>query len=478
MSKKTKTIDELLEEALVLKEEQPFKIPNNWLWVRTKSTNEIVTGSTPPKKQSEYYGGDFPFVKPADLDQGNQVIEASEYLSEKGAKVSRKIPKDSTMVCCIGSIGKTGYSTIECTTNQQINSLVPNQEIVNPKFNYYQVLGQTYQNELWKRSSATTVSIINKGKMSIIPYVLPPLCEQKRIAEKVERLLGKIDEAKRLIDEAKETFELRQAAILDKAFRGELTEKWREDHSSNNRNIIARYIICNSKTLDGWELKSIMSIAAEEKYSTAIGPFGSNLKVSDYTTTGIPLIFVRNIRSSNYGLDSKFVSLEKAKELDAHSVKAGDILVTKMGDPPGDADICPEKIEKAIITADCIKLRVNNSIVNDKFVLYAIKSPRIQNAIRNRSKGVAQQKITLKIFNELEIPVPPLDEQAIIVQILDKRIELSEHALENINTVESNLDNLKISILAKAFSGKLGTNDPTEESAMELLKEVLQVQSS
>ena len=70
MSKKKKTVEELLEEALVTEEEQPYKVPDNWIWVRTETTNDIVTGSTQAKKQSEYYGGDFPFVKPADLEQG------------------------------------------------------------------------------------------------------------------------------------------------------------------------------------------------------------------------------------------------------------------------------------------------------------------------------------------------------------------------------------------------------------------------
>ena len=226
--KKQKSIEELLEEALVPEEEQPYIVPKNWVWTRTGITHEIVTGSTPSKKNNEYYGGNFPFVKPGDLDQKDSVTVASEYLTDKGKEVSRVIPKHSTLVCCIGSIGKVGFNLVECTTNQQINSLIPNKKVIYPKYTYYFSLSSVYQNLLSKSSSSTTVSIINKSKMSKLPFALPPLNEQKHIAEKVDRLFAKIDEAKRLIEEVKESFELRRAAILDKAFRGELTRSWRK----------------------------------------------------------------------------------------------------------------------------------------------------------------------------------------------------------------------------------------------------------
>lgn len=147
-----------------------------------------------------------------------------------------------------------------------------------------------------------------------------------------------------------------------------------------------------------------------------------------------------------------------------------------MGDPPGDSDICPDSIDKAIITADCIKFRVNSNFANNRYVMYAIKSPFVQNQIRKQSKGVAQQKITLKIFKELEIPVPAFDEQLKIVKILDKYMEDNESILSDINMTENSLEILKQSILSKAFRGELGTNDRNEEHAIELLKHLLQEQ--
>lgn len=81
----------MLEDALVPVDEQPYQIPENWCWTRIKHVSDVVTGSTPSKKHAEYYGGDFPFFKPADLEAGDNVVEATEYLSERRQKCIKKL---------------------------------------------------------------------------------------------------------------------------------------------------------------------------------------------------------------------------------------------------------------------------------------------------------------------------------------------------------------------------------------------------
>ena len=103
------TLEERLQVALVPESEQPYRVPGNWCWTYMEYVSDVITGSTPSKKKSEYYGGNFPFFKPPDLDFGRHIISASEYLSDIGKAVSRIIPKQSTVVCCIGSIGKCEF---------------------------------------------------------------------------------------------------------------------------------------------------------------------------------------------------------------------------------------------------------------------------------------------------------------------------------------------------------------------------------
>ncbi|MCY8783379.1 restriction endonuclease subunit S [Bacillus spizizenii] len=485
MSKKKKTIEELLEEAIVTEEEQAYEVPDNWIWVRTETTNDIVTGSTPAKKQSEYYGGDFPFVKPADLEQGSEVVHASEYLTDQGKAVSRIIPKESTMVCCIGSIGKVGFSTVECTTNQQINSLVPNKKMINPKFNYYQVLNGFYQNELWNRSSATTVSIINKGKMCLIPYVLPPLNEQKRIAEKVERLLSKIEEAKQLIEEAKETFELRRAAILDKAFRGELTRKWREENlekilissdqinsvGPNNKSIKATSLVPEASIPDTWKW-----VLSNELFSFITS--GSRGWAKYYSDDGDLFLRVGNLKHESIDIDltnRQNVSPPEGTESTRTLVQEGDILVSITADV-GRIAVVPKQFPKAYINQHIALARPSSGYCIE-YVAWFLSSRnggRLQ--FDRLQRGATKAGLGLNDVKNVWLPVPSLEEQYEIVRKIQSAFNKFEVAEKSLTNTLEVYEELKKSILGKAFRGELGTNDPSEENAIELLKEVLQEQ--
>ena len=180
-------------------EECPFAIPDNWCWTIFSSVCELITGSTPSKAHSEYYGGEFPFYKPSDLDAGRHVTVPSEYLSDKGKEVSRIIPEKSTAICCIGSIGKCGYIEREGTTNQQINTAVP-MRCLYSLYLYYYCNSKSFVDTLTEGSSAITISIVNKSKLGKMPISLPPLAEQKRIVAKIEELFAVLDSIKESLE--------------------------------------------------------------------------------------------------------------------------------------------------------------------------------------------------------------------------------------------------------------------------------------
>ena len=180
-------------------EECPFAIPHSWCWTIISSVCELITGSTPSKAHSEYYGGEFPFYKPSDLDAGRHVTVPSEYLSDKGKEVSRIIPEKSTAICCIGSIGKCGYIEREGTTNQQINTAVP-MRCLYSLYLYYYCNSKSFVDTLTEGSSAITISIVNKSKLGKMPISLPPLAEQKRIVAKIEELFSVLDSIKESLE--------------------------------------------------------------------------------------------------------------------------------------------------------------------------------------------------------------------------------------------------------------------------------------
>ena len=174
------------------------QLPDSWCWTTLGDVCELVTGSTPSKLHPEYYGGDFPFYKPTDLDAGRHVNIPSEFLTDEGKNVSRIIPVGSTAICCIGSIGKCGYIEKEGTTNQQINTAVPSKSL-SPLYLYYFCNSSYFIDELSADSSAITISIVNKSKLSKMLISLPPYNEQLRIVAKIEEFFAVLDEIHRLI---------------------------------------------------------------------------------------------------------------------------------------------------------------------------------------------------------------------------------------------------------------------------------------
>ena len=167
------------------------KLPKGWAWCRLGDIGEIITGNTPSKGEESFYGNDFPFFKPNDLDVG-KIKTSLDSLSVLGYKQAKKAPKNSILVTCIGSIGKTGITQVEGAFNQQINAIIPF-EYVSNYFIYYLMLSKKTQEQLNSKASATTIAILNKSKFENILIPLPPIAEQHRIVEKIETYFSFLD---------------------------------------------------------------------------------------------------------------------------------------------------------------------------------------------------------------------------------------------------------------------------------------------
>ena len=166
-------------------------MPEGWAWCKLGDIGEIITGNTPSKGEESFYGNDFPFFKPNDLDVG-KIRTSLDSLSVLGYKQAKKAPKDSILVTCIGSIGKTGITQVEGAFNQQINAIIPFKCISN-YFVYYLMLSKEMQEQLNSKASATTIAILNKSKFENLTIPLPPLAEQYRIVQKIETYFSFLD---------------------------------------------------------------------------------------------------------------------------------------------------------------------------------------------------------------------------------------------------------------------------------------------
>ena len=439
------TPEEKLQQALVPTAEQPYKVPANWCWTYVKYVSEVVTGGTPSKKHTEYYSGNFPFFKPADLDAERYVYDASEYLSEEGKKVSRIIPKYSTAVCCIGSIGKSGYLEVEGTTNQQINSAIPK---FNSLYLYYFIKSEYFIEQLWRKASATTISIVNKSKMEDCVFPLPPLTEQQRIVERIESLFAKLDEAKEKLQNVLDGFETRKAAILHKAFTGELTANWRKQHGVS---------------MDSWEEKALQEVCSSI-YD------GDHMPLPK-SETGIPFLVISNVNTGYLSFENtRFVPEEYYNSLNmVRKPCKGDVLYTLVGSYG--ISVIVDTDRNFCFQRHMALLKPKN--IDTRYLWYTLQTQQTYEKTTKIATGTAQLTVPIKGLRQMEIYVPTLQEQTEIVRIIDGLLAKEQQAKELAENVLDKIELIKKSILARAFRGELGTNNPADESAVELLKRVL-----
>lgn len=430
------TKEEKLQNALVPKEEQPYKIPNNWCWTYIHNIAIVVTGKTPSKKNKEYYGGKFPFFKPADLDAGRNMQYATEYLSEKGKSISVIIPEKATGICCIGTIGKCGYFLVEGTTNQQINTVISK---INPLYSYYFFNTNSFVRELISKASATTIAIVNKSKLESCLFPVAPLNEQQRIVNIIESLFAKLDRAKELIENTLAQFEQNKMAILHKAFTGELTAKWRKENNINEKNFFNKV-----------KLKNVIKLISGRDVSVSL---------CNDKSIGIPYILgASNIK------DNKFF-IERWIENPVVVSEKNDILLSVKGTI---GKLYLQKEEKINISRQIMALRALNDL-NTHYLYYFLlrECERLKFEGNGLIPGISRKDIL-----DLNILLPTLEEQQEIVNILDKLLA-KYNKIKNLEQQLEKIELLKKAILAKAFRGELGTNNPDEESAENLLKEIL-----
>jgi type I restriction enzyme, S subunit len=199
--------------------EPPFEIPAHWRWMALADLGAAQTGTTPSKSDHKAFNGEIPFIKPADI-LPDGINYSNESLTRYGAESgSRLAPTGSLLMVCIGTIGKCNLIERECAFNQQINSLSP-VEWIESRFLLLTGRAPYFQDLAWKKSSSTTIAILNKGKWLSIPIPIPPLAEQRRIVAKVGKLMVLCDRLETQLATARTT-----GANLLEAVVAELTAK-------------------------------------------------------------------------------------------------------------------------------------------------------------------------------------------------------------------------------------------------------------
>jgi|TARA_B100001971_G_C18217274_1_gene554727 type I restriction enzyme S subunit len=194
-----------------------------WVEKKLKEIGDTQTGSTPSTKNKDNYGNHIPFVKPAHFNENGSINAGNSMLSEKGLKSARFFEKYSTLMVCIGAtIGKTGFTEIPVTSNQQINALTP-KGIYEPKYFYYALLTESFFSKVIHASSQLTLPIINKSKWENLTVPIPSnKHDQTSIVTQLDQLKAQTQSLQSNYQQELDALDELKKSILEKAFNGEL----------------------------------------------------------------------------------------------------------------------------------------------------------------------------------------------------------------------------------------------------------------
>ncbi|MBY5520222.1 restriction endonuclease subunit S [Rhizobium leguminosarum] len=388
----------------------------SWPHVALKELGKINTGSTPSTANPAFWGASgTPFVTPGELGSSVPITSAERNLTPEGSAAARVAPRDAVLVCCIGSLGKVGIAGSEVVTNQQINWIDFDREVVHPRYGYYACSRLAPQ--MIKMAPSTTVAILNKSSFSKLHIPLPPLDEQKRIAA----ILDKADQLRQ---------KRRQAiALLDSLTQSIFLEMF-GDPVSNPM---------------GWQTQTV------EDFCELIVDCVNRTAPLAERPTDFKMIRTTNVKKGRLLLSEvRYVDEEVFTKWNRRATpQIGDVILTREA-PVGEVGIL-DVPGNFFLGQRLMLYRPDRKKMTSEFMLRSFQSEFLSEQFRQGSSGSTVKHLPLPSCRSFEFRVPPIE----IQQQFSKRVALIKRSLGAIEAMTLRMDEVFSSLQHRAFSGQL-----------------------
>lgn len=401
--------------------EAPYKLPEGWKWCRLGDVAKYINGRAFKPEEWEKEGK--PIIRIQNLTNSSNSVNRSTKIFED----KYLITKNDLLYAWSASLGAYLWSGEDGWLNQHIFKVIPNDNV--DKMYLYHGLVHITENLYAKAHGSGMVHVTLKPFLNTQIPLPPTLSDQQRIVNRIESMFAKLDEAKEKAQNVVDGFETRKAAILHKAFTGELTAKWRKENG-----------VCD----DSWEEKTIGECGKWERGRSKHRPRNApELFGGKY-----PFIQTGDIANADIYICEHKQTLSEFGFQQSRLFPKDTLCIT----------IAANIGKVAILTYDCC---FPDSVVgftpfenvDSKFMYYKIND--MQKDLEAMAPATAQKNLNLKLLTSVSVQIPTLPEQVEIVRILDIIIEKETRAKEAAQTVLDQIALLKKSILARAFRGEL-----------------------
>ena len=484
------SLEEKLKKALVPVEEQPYKLPDNWVWTRLGEIVALDNGENIENEELDYFDVKT-LRRNLDVD-----IDAEK-------KISGRIVEKNDLVILVdgensGEVFKIPYRGYMGSTFKKLK--YSKEEM----WNYISMFLKRNKEVFKNNKVGSAIPHLNKKLFKEFSFPLPPLNEQKRIVEKLDFLFEKIKKAKEIIEEIKIDIENRKISILDRAFKGVLTSKWRNENRTSDVKELLKSI--NDEKIKKWEedclqaekngrkkqpkkpiireVEDMIVPVEEQPYKipnswvwVRLGDIIDNIKYG-YTASSqengeVKLLRITDIQNDEVNWNTVPYCKISEEEFETYQLKVRDILIARTGGTIGKTFLIREIPQnlRSVYASYLIKFYPNKNI-SEIYLKNYFSTDLYWKLLKIKSRGTGQPNVNSPSLQALLVPLPPLEEQQEIVRILDEVLE-NENKVKELLELEERIDALEKSILNKAFKGELGTQNSSDEPAIELLKEIL-----
>lgn len=413
-------------------------------------------GGTPTAGTELYYGGEIPFVVIEDMTVASKYLEqTSKSLTPRGLQSSAAwvVPQNHILYSMYATVGKPIINTIECATNQAIIALKPDKPMALDYLYYWLVF---LRPNVYKFTSQTTQSNLNADTVRKLPIRYP---KSKPEQQKIATILSTIDRAIERTEALIAKYRNIKAGMMHDLF----TRGVQEGGTLRPKRSEAPHLY--KETPIGWipkEWKTLGMFSVTE--SIIDGPFGSNLKTEHYVSDfGVRVVRLQNISETEYDdSDKAYISDIHARKLYRNNVIASDILVAGLGEeryPVGRACLFPDGLGRAINKADCFRMRCDESLVLNRFMMLFLNDESARKQIRRYEQGVTRPRINTGNLKKIVAVVPSIEEQkhaVLSIEAVSKKMKTEQENLLKLQNQKSGLmhDLLSGTIKVKTEEGQ------------------------
>lgn len=433
------------------------RIPESWVGVSIGSVSSVIGGGTPPSKEESCFappGEGIPWITPADLSGYKKTVirNGKRDLTEKGLRScsAKKMPKGSVLFSSRAPVGYVAIAGADLTTNQGFKSFVfP--DGVDSRFAYYQL--RYLKPVAEAMATGTTFKELSGAAAAKLPFALAPLNEQHRIADKLDRVLARVDAANEHLSRVGSLLKRFRQAVLDAAVSGKLTNGWRSKNDGREW---------------GW-----CRLADVANVGTGSTPLKNNSNY--YSSRGVPWI-----TSSATGFDFIEASRDYVTELALRECRLkiyppGTLVVAMYGEGKTRGQVS-ELVFSATINQACAAVEVVSDLIDIKFLKVFFQAN--YGKMRLMAEGGSQPNLNLSKIKNLSVPLPSIEEQKEIVRRVSEVMTYSQGIGGRLAAIRSIIGELTPVLLAKAFRGGLVEQNPLDEPASELLARLAEAKAT